>query len=298
MKKHGLVKKCMTFALGAALIMGMAGCGPAGSDSSSGQDANETSGTEAAREGATAAQAAAGEETTLLIAAAASLEAVFEDQLIPMFEEANLGIQVEGTYASSGDLQQQIESGLEADLFMSAATSNMDTLVEEGLVDQASVVNLLKNDVVLIVPEGVESNVTGFEDLANADVVAIGDPESVPAGKYAQEILTGLGIYDQVAEKASFGNSVTEVLTWVAEGSADAGIVYSTDALTENSNGDDKKVTVLATADDSMMETPVIYPVSITTSTTKKEAAQTLEDFLQSEEAMNVFVEAGFTANK
>ncbi len=298
MKKHGLVKKCMTFALGAALIMGMAGCGPAGSDSGSGQDANETSGTEAAREGATAAQAAAGEETTLLIVAAASLEAVFEDQLIPMFEEANPGIQVEGTYASSGDLQQQIESGLEADLFMSAATSNMDTLVEEGLVDQASVVNLLKNDVVLIVPEGVESNVTGFEDLANADVVAIGDPESVPAGKYAQEILTGLGIYDQVAEKASFGNSVTEVLTWVAEGSADAGIVYSTDALTENSNGDDKKVTVLATADDSMMETPVIYPVGITTSTTRKEAAQTLEDFLQSEEAMNVFVEAGFTANK
>ena len=113
-------------------------------------------------------------------------------------------------------------------------------LVEEGLVDQASVVNLLKNDVVLIVPEGVESNVTGFEDLANADVVAIGDPESVPAGKYAQEILTGLGTYDQVAEKASFGNSVTEVLTWVAEGSAGAGIVYSTDALTENSNGDDK----------------------------------------------------------
>ena len=66
MKKHGLVKKCMTFALGAALIMGMAGCGPTGSDSGSGQDANETSGTEAAREGATAAQGTAGEETTLL----------------------------------------------------------------------------------------------------------------------------------------------------------------------------------------------------------------------------------------
>ena len=76
----------------------------------------------------------------------------------------------------------------------------------------------------------------------------------------------------------------------MAEGSADAGIVYSTDALTENSNGDEKKVTVLATADDSMMETPVIYPVGITSSTTKKEAAQALEEFLQSEEAMNVFV--------
>lgn len=297
MKKGTLMKKCMTAVLSAALVMGMAGCGSSGSGSGSGQDANEAAGTEAAQESATVSEGAAGGDTTLLIAAAASLEAVFEDQLIPMFEEANPGVTVEGTYASSGDLQQQIESGLEADLFMSAATSNMDTLVEEGLVDEASVVDLLKNDVVLIVPEGVDSKVTGFEDLTNADVVAMGDPESVPAGKYAREILTGLGIYDEVAEKASFGNSVTEVLTWVAEGSADAGIVYSTDALTENSNGDDKKVTVLATADDSMMQTPVIYPVGITTATTKREAAWTLEDFLQSGEAMNIFVEAGFTAD-
>lgn len=297
MKKGTLMKKCMTVVLSAALVMGMAGCGSSGSGSGSGQDANEAAGTEAAQESATVSEGAAGGDTTLLIAAAASLEAVFEDQLIPMFEEANPGVTVEGTYASSGDLQQQIESGLEADLFMSAATSNMDTLVEEGLVDEASVVDLLKNDVVLIVPEGVDSKVTGFEDLTNADVVAMGDPESVPAGKYAREILTGLGIYDEVAEKASFGNSVTEVLTWVAEGSADAGIVYSTDALTENSNGDDKKVTVLATADDSMMQTPVIYPVGITTAATKREAARTLEDFLQSGEAMNIFVEAGFTAD-
>lgn len=294
MKKGTLMKKCMTVALSAALVMGMAGCGSSGSGS--GQDANEAAGVERAQK-STVAEGTAGGDTTLLIAAAASLEAVFEDQLIPMFEEANPGVTVEGTYASSGDLQQQIESGLEADLFMSAATSNMDTLVEEGLVDEASVVDLLKNDVVLIVPEGVDSKVTGFEDLTNADVVAMGDPESVPAGKYAREILTGLGIYDEVAEKASFGNSVTEVLTWVAEGSADAGIVYSTDALTENSNGDDKKVTVLATADDSMMQTPVIYPVGITTATTKREAARILEDFLQSGEAMNIFVEAGFTAN-
>ena len=304
MKKHGVIKKCIALALGTTLIMGVAGCGSSGVDSGKEQEAGETFGTEAAWESSTAAQApettsAAGTETetTLLIAAAASLEATFEDTLIPMFEEANPGIQVEGTYASSGDLQQQIESGLEADLFMSAATSNMDALVEEGLIDEASVVNLLKNDVILIVPEGVETGVTGFADLANADVVAIGDPESVPAGKYAKEILDGLGIYDAVAEKASFGNSVTEVLIWVAEGSADAGIVYSTDALTENSNGDEKKVTVLATADDSMMETPVIYPVGITSSTTKKEAAQALEEFLQSEDAMNVFVEAGFTVN-
>lgn len=280
MTKHNLLKKAGAFLLSASMVIAMAGCGSSSTDTAEDN-------TEAVQQ----------EDTKILIAAAASLEATFENELIPMFEEANPGIEVEGTYASSGDLQQQIEAGMEADVFMSAATSNMDTLVEEGIVDDATVVDLLKNDVVLIVPKDVDSKVTGFEDLQNADTVAIGDPESVPAGKYAKEILTNLGNYDAIAEKASFGTSVTEVCTWVAEGSADAGIVYSTDALNENSNGDDKEVIILATAEDSIMDTPVIYPVGVTTSSAQKEAAQNLIDFLQTEEVMNVFVENGFTAN-
>ena len=280
MTKHNLLKKAGAFLLSASMVISMAGCGSSSTDTAEDN-------TEAVQQ----------EDTKILIAAAASLEATFENELIPMFEEANPGIEVEGTYASSGDLQQQIEAGMEADVFMSAATSNMDTLVEEGIVDDATEVDLLKNDVVLIVPKDVDSKVTGFEDLQNADTVAIGDPESVPAGKYAKEILTNLGNYDAIAEKASFGTSVTEVCTWVAEGSADAGIVYSTDALNENSNGDDKEVIILATAEDSMMDTPVIYPVGVTTSSAQKEAAQKLVDFLQTEEVMNVFVENGFTAN-
>ena len=280
MTKRNLLKKAGAFLLSASMVIAMAGCGSSSTDTAEDN-------TEAVQQ----------EDTKILIAAAASLEATFENELIPMFEEANPGIEVEGTYASSGDLQQQIEAGMEADVFMSAATSNMDTLVEEGIVDDATVVDLLKNDVVLIVPKDVDSKVTGFEDLQNADTVAIGDPESVPAGKYAKEILTNLGNYDAIAEKASFGTSVTEVCTWVAEGSADAGIVYSTDALNENSNGDDKEVIILATAEDSMMDTPVIYPVGVTTSSAQKEAAQKLVDFLQTEEVMNVFVENGFTAN-
>ena len=280
MTKHNLLKKAGAFLLSASMVIAMAGCGSSSTDTAEDN-------TEAVQQ----------EDTKILIAAAASLEATFENELIPMFEDANPGIEVEGTYASSGDLQQQIEAGMEADVFMSAATSNMDTLVEEGIVDDATVVDLLKNDVVLIVPKDVDSKVTGFEDLQNADTVAIGDPESVPAGKYAKEILTNLGNYDAIAEKASFGTSVTEVCTWVAEGSADAGIVYSTDALNENSNGDDKEVIILATAEDSIMDTPVIYPVGVTTSSAQKEAAQKLIDFLQTEEVMNVFVENGFTAN-
>ena len=115
MIKHNIMKKFGAIMLSASMVIAMAGCGTA----SSTEQAEST--TEAAQQ----------ENTKILIAAAASLEATFENELIPMFEEQNPGIEVEGTYASSGDLQHQIEAGLEADVFMSAATSNMDTLVEE-----------------------------------------------------------------------------------------------------------------------------------------------------------------------
>ena len=145
--------------------------------------------------------AAEGGQTKISVAAAASLQATFDDELIPLFEKENPGVTVEGTYASSGDLQQQIESGLDADVFFSAATSNMDTLVDENLVDKDTVVDLLKNDVVLITPKDSKLGIKGFKDITKADTIAIGDPESVPAGKYAKEILTNLGVYDEVEKE-------------------------------------------------------------------------------------------------
>ena len=242
--------------------------------------------------------AAEGGQTKISVAAAASLQATFDDELIPLFEKENPGVTVEGTYASSGDLQQQIESGLDADVFFSAATSNMDTLVDENLVDKDTVVDLLKNDVVLITPKDSKLGIKGFKDITKADTIAIGDPESVPAGKYAKEILTNLGVYDEVEKKASLGASVTEVLSWVAEGSADAGIVYATDAQTENTNGDDKEVEIVATAEDSMMQTPVIYPVGTVSSSAHKDEAKAFEDFLQTDEAKAILEKAGFTINE
>ena len=242
--------------------------------------------------------AAEGGQTKISVAAAASLQATFDDELIPLFEKENPGVTVEGTYASSGDLQQQIESGLDADVFFSAATSNMDTLVDENLVDKDTVVDLLKNDVVLIMPKDSKLGIKGFKDITKADTIAIGDPESVPAGKYAKEILTNLGVYDEVEKKASLGASVTEVLSWVAEGSADAGIVYATDAQTENTNGDDKEVEIVATAEDSMMQTPVIYPVGTVSSSAHKDEAKAFEDFLQTDEAKAILEKAGFTINE
>ena len=276
-------KRIGAVVLAVCMVLSCAGCG-----GSSNKGASEET-TEVITEGG---------NSKILVAAAASLQATFDNELIPLFEKENPEIAVEGTYASSGDLQHQIESGLDADVFFSAATSNMDTLAEEKLIDEDTVVDLLKNNVVLITPKDSKLGIKSFKDITKADTIAIGDPESVPAGKYAKEILTNLDVYNKVEKKASLGASVTEVLSWVAEGSADAGIVYATDAQTENTNGDDKEVEVVATAEDSMMQTPVVYPVGVVSASTHKDEAKAFEDFLQTDEAKAVLEKAGFTINK
>lgn len=240
----------------------------------------------------TETEATTTEETMILVAAAASLKYSYDNELIPMFEAANPGIRVEATYDSSGKLQTQIEEGLDADVFMSAATKQMTALKEEGLIDADSIVELLENQIVLIVPTGVEPKVTGFADILSADIIAVGDPESVPAGQYAKEVFGNLGTWDAVEAKSTKGTNVTEVLNWVAEGSADVGIVYATDAATT------EKVTVIAKAPEGSLAKPVIYPVGIVSVSAHKEAAQRFVDFLQSDEAMAVFETYGFTANE
>ncbi len=233
----------------------------------------------------------AGEEVTILVAAAASLEYSYRDQLIPMFQEKHPNIKVEGTYDSSGKLQTQIEEGLEADVFMSAAMKQMNALKDAGLVDAGTIVELLENRIVLIAPAGSESGVTSFEEIGNAETIALGDPESVPVGQYAQEALTTLGIYDMIQPKVSLGTNVTEVLNWVAEGSADVGIVYATDAATTD------RVKVIAEAPEGSLAKKVIYPVGVVTASEKKEAAQLFVDFLATPEALAVFEAYGFTPN-
>ena len=135
-----------------------------------------------------------------------------------------------------------------------------------------------------------------FETVTATAKVARKDAE----GKRVKEVVDGKKktVYDEVEKKASLGASVTEVLSWVAEGSADAGIVYATDAQTENTNGDDKEVEIVATAEDSMMQTPVIYPVGTVSSSAHKDEAKAFEDFLQTDEAKAILEKAGFTINE
>jgi molybdate transport system substrate-binding protein len=210
-----------------------------------------------------------------------------------MFEEKYPGAKVTPTYASSGDLQSQIENGLDADVFMSAANKQMNKLAEEGLVDNKTNLQFLENKVVLIVPKDSKANITSFEDLKNVNgTIAIGDPASVPAGQYGQEVLNNTGLWDSVEPKLSLGTDVTAVLNQVAQGSADCGIVYATDAKSNDN------VKVVCEAPDSALKTPVIYPVAVLKNSSDPDAANKFLDFLQTKEAKDVFVEYGFTIHE
>lgn len=234
----------------------------------------------------------AGEKTAVLrIAAAASLEKVFVQRLLPMYQKENPDVKLEVTYAGSGKLQTQIEQGLVVELFIPAAHKQMDVLQAKGYI--ASSQPLLKNELVLIVPKDKRNAaIKSFSDFAKAKQPAIGDPKSVPAGQYAKEALLQLKLWDEVAPRLSLGTNVVEVLHWVAEGSADAGLVYATDAASN------AKVKVIAAAPKGVLKKPIVYPIGILKKAADNKAAASFVEFLQSERAQKVFAEYGFRRAK
>lgn len=287
------MKKQICLVMAAMMTAGMlAGCDRSAKETTAATEAATTA-AETTAEETTAKEttAASGEETEILVAAAASLKNAYEDKLIPMFEEANPGVTVKGTYDSSGKLQTQIEEGLDADVFMSAAKKQMTALDEKGMIVSDTITDLLENKIVLIVPTGNEKKLEKFEDIEKADSIALGDPASVPAGQYSEEALTNLGIWDKIQDKVSFGTNVTEVLNQVAAASADAGIVYATDAA---SMAD--KVEVVAEAPEGSLSEKVIYPVAVVKGTAHEEVAKEFVAFLQTDKAITVFEDYGFSS--
>ncbi|MDR3301799.1 MAG: molybdate ABC transporter substrate-binding protein [Spirochaetaceae bacterium] len=234
-----------------------------------------------------------GEKTTLTLAAAASLKNVFDGKLIPQFQAKHSNIKIEGTYDSSGKLQTQIENGLAADVFFSAAPAQMNALVTGGFVNAEDVNKLLQNKLVLIKKKGSTTTVSDFASAAKAKTIALGDPKSVPAGQYAQAAFTKLGNWAAVnaAGKVSLGTNVTEVLGWVAAGSAEVGVVYATDAAFN------KDVEVIAVLQDGVLAEPAIYPVAVTAKSEHPEAAKLFVQYLASPDGIAVFKEYGFIEN-
>ena len=198
---------------------------------------------------------------------------------------------------SSGTLQTQIEEGSRCDIFFSAATKQMDALVDEDLAKKDSVVDLLENKVVLIKPKDGETKVTGFENITDAANIALAG-EDVPVGQYSREIFKNLGIEDDVNKmEINEGKNVTDVLASVSEGSNEIGIVYATDAASVAD-----KVDVIAEAPADALKTPVLYPVGLIEDKEASEddtaAAEAFLEYIKSDDAMKVFEKYGFTAYK
>jgi molybdate transport system substrate-binding protein len=192
-------------------------------------------------------------------------------------------------FGSSGALQTQIEEGAPADLFLSAGQKQMTALQDAGLIVDDTRTDLLINKVVLIVPQNSALGITTFEDAAEkSNVFAIGDPASVPAGQYAEEVYTSLGLWDTITAKATLGTDVRAVLNWVESGDADAGIVYATDAATT------PNVTVVAEAPEGS-HTPIVYPGAVIAASEHQEAAKAFLDFLKTGAATALFESAGFS---
>ncbi|NMD43094.1 MAG: molybdate ABC transporter substrate-binding protein [Firmicutes bacterium] len=229
------------------------------------------------------------EAVTLNLSVAASLTDAMEE-IAELYKDEQAHVTIEYNFGSSGALQQQIEQGAPTDIFMSAAAKQMNELEEKELLLEGTRVDLLQNELVLVVPKGF-TGVAEFTDLTKEEVklIAIGDPESVPAGKYAQEAFTELGIWDELesGEKLMMAKDVREVLAYVETEAVQAGAVYRTDAQIS------EKVDVAAVAPEGS-HAPVIYPVAVIKDSAQPEEAQKLLEFLKGSKAKKVLENYGF----
>ena len=225
--------------------------------------------------------------SNITVSAAASLTDAMEDIKV-VYQQQQPETNIIYNFASSGSLQQQIEQGAPVDVFVSAASKQMNELEAKQLLKQDTRKNLLENRLVLIVSTNIE-NISKFEDLKSDRInkIAIGEPGSVPAGKYAREVFDNLKIADRLESKTIFAKNVRQVLTYVETENVDAGIVYATDAKKST------RVEIAAVAPKAS-HSPIVYPVAVVEDTRNSEASEDFVEFLSSNSAGKVFEKHGF----
>ncbi len=224
----------------------------------------------------------------MAVSAAASLtEALTE--LTSAYEKDNEDITFSLNFASSRKLATQIEHGAPADVFLSASSDDVWRLKEKGFLIESSIVDFAENSLVLISNKEKTNPVSSFQQLklVSFDHLSIGEPDTVPAGKYSKEVLEHLGLWLPLQDKLVMGSDVRQVLTHVEMGNADYGIVYASDAFVSD------KVIVVAEADPAM-HTPIIYPGAVTKESEHQNEAQDFLDFVLSEKGRAILQKYGF----
>jgi molybdate transport system substrate-binding protein len=229
-------------------------------------------------------------KVTLTISAAASLVDAL-GEIEKTYEAEHKNVDLTFNYGASGTLQHQIEQGAPADLFLSASQNNMQALIDKQLVTDDQHMDLLKNSLVVVTAADSDLIINDLNDLTADSFkrIAIGIPESVPAGSYAKEALDQAGIWDALQSKTVQAKDVRQVLQYVETGNVDAGFVYKTDALTSSQS----KVAFVV---DDASHKPIVYPIGIVKATKHEKEAGDFYDYLQSKAALSIFAEYGFSA--
>lgn len=218
------------------------------------------------------------------VSAAASLTNAFSE-LGAAFEKARPGLKIRFNFAASNPLLRQIVDGAPADVFASADQESMDSAVRAGVADPATRQNFAGNELALIVPRG--SRAPGnLEELIGMERIAIGDPESVPAGRYARAALQSAGLYDRLSPALIPGSSVRQVLDYVARGEVDAGFVYATDARQQKDRVD---VAFMAGGHE-----PITYPIAVARTGGNPDAGRAFINFVLSREGRDILSGYGF----
>lgn len=228
--------------------------------------------------------AAAAERT--LVFAAASMKDVVEE-LARTFGKAS-GQEIVISVASSGTLARQIEAGAPADIYLAANPDWMGYLAERDLIDSSSRENLIGNRLVAVASEkgGHDEATFETEAILEAERIAMGDPVHVPAGAYAQQALTSLGLWETLARKAVFGENVRVSLALAARNEVAYAIVYESDAQLR----DDLRVLYSFPYDT---HEPIAYAAALTPEAGDQAGA--FYKYLFSPEAEDIFVSYGFT---
>lgn len=237
----------------------------------------------------TCAVASACHAQTITVAAAISLKDAL-GKIAGQYTRQT-GQTVEFTFGSSGQLASQIKNGAPVDLFISAANKQVDDLQKAGVLDAATRTVVAGNALVLIVPAGQETAPDSTAALTDPSIttVAIGEPKSVPAGQYAEQVLNNAGVYDALQEKLVLGTNVRQVLDYVERGEVSAGFVYATDAKVSG-----EKVRVAFVVHPSRHE-PIVYPAGVVSASEKRAAAVQFLDYILSDDAQAILSEFGFT---
>jgi molybdate transport system substrate-binding protein len=191
-------------------------------------------------------------------------------------------------FGASGALLQQIDKGAPVDVFASADQKTMDQAKEKSLILIDTRKDFVSNGLVVTVPKDSKMVIKGVKALSESKIsrISMGNPETVPAGRYAQEVLSKAGLWEGLKPKLIYAENVRQVLDYVTRGEVDAGFVFATDAALAKD-----KVQVAAVAEGHQ---PIRYPLAVVAATKRKDLSQRFIDFVLGNQGQDILAGYGF----